>query len=145
MKSFKNIIRRLVLKIIFRNIHVYKLLILFARYTSFLLPHEEDIHGLNYLSLDKKKIIVDVGASDGLFYKSIRHIGIKNKLYAFEPLKENLKYLRQISKKDKNFKYESVALGNKKSHFFIYTPFYKGKYINNLSSFSKKECKENDI
>ena len=55
MKSFKNIIRRLILKIIFRNIHVYKLGILFARYTSLFLPHEEDIHGLNYLSLDKKK------------------------------------------------------------------------------------------
>ena len=114
-----------------------------ARYTNFLLPHEEDMHGLTYLKIDKNKIIIDVGASDGLYYKSIRYLGIKNKLYAFEPLKENIPHLKKISQKDKKFKYAQLALGNRNSNLSIYTPFYQGKYINNFSSFSKNECRKN--
>ena len=135
--------RRLIFKFIFRNIYIYKFGIVVARYTNFLLPHEEDMHGLSHLKLDKSKIIVDVGASDGLYYKSIRHLGIKNKLYAFEPLKENIRYLKKISQKDKKFKYARLALGNRNSNLSIYTPHYEGKYINNFSSFSKNECKKN--
>jgi len=143
MKNFNNIMRRLVFKFIFRNIYIYKLGIVVARYTNFLLPHEEDMHGLTHIKLDKSKIIVDVGASDGLYYKSIRHLGIENKLYAFEPLKENIRYLKKISEKDKKFKYARLALGNRNSNLSIYTPHYEGKYINNFSSFSKNECKKN--
>ena len=83
MKNINNFIRRVIFKIIFKNIYIYKFGILAARYTNFLLPHEEDMHGLTHLKLEKSKIIVDVGASDGLYYKSIRHLGIENKLYAF--------------------------------------------------------------
>ena len=143
MKSINNFIRRVIFKIIFKNIYIYKFGILAARYTNFLLPHEEDMHGLTHLKLEKSKIIVDVGASDGLYYKSIRHLGIKNKLYAFEPLKENIRYLNKISRKDKKFKYARLALGNRSSNLSIYTPHYEGKYINNFSSFSKNECKKN--
>ena len=96
MKNINNFIRRVIFKIIFKNIYIYKFGILAARYTNFLLPHEEDMHGLTHLKLEKSKIIVDVGASDGLYYKSIRHLGIKNKLYAFEPLKENIRYLKKM-------------------------------------------------
>ena len=143
MKSINNFIRRVIFKIIFKNIYIYKFGILAARYTNFLLPHEEDMHGLTHLKLEKSKIIVDVGASDRLYYKSIRHLGIKNKLYAFEPLKENIRYLKKISRKDKKFKYARLALGNRSSNLSIYTPHYEGKYINNFSSFSKNECKKN--
>ena len=143
MKYLNNILRRFVFKFIFKSIYIYKFGILIARYTNFLLPHEEDIHGLTFLQLNPNKVIIDVGASDGLYYKSVRYLGIKNKLYAFEPLKENAKHLKKISKKDKNFKFNSFALGNKNSKLAIYTPCYKKKYINNFSSFSKKECKKN--
>ena len=44
-----NTIRRIIFKFIFRSIYLYELGIFFARYTDFLLPHEEDIYGLNYL------------------------------------------------------------------------------------------------
>ena len=36
-----------------------------------------------------------------------------------------------------------LALGNKNNKFKIFTPVYKNIYINNWSSFSKKECIKN--
>ena len=83
-----NTIRRIIFKFIFRNLYLYELGIFFARYTNFLLPHEEDIYGLNYLKLENEKNIVDVGASDGLYFKSLRYMGINNRYNAFEPLKK---------------------------------------------------------
>ena len=63
--------RYLVFKLIYKNLYFYELAIFLARFTNFLLPHEEDIFGLNYLKFDKNMDIIDVGASDGLYFKSI--------------------------------------------------------------------------
>ena len=65
---------RIVRKLIYKNLFFYNLAIFFTRHTNFLLPHEEDIYGLNLLKLEKKGDIIDVGASYGLYYKSIRSI-----------------------------------------------------------------------
>ena len=77
-KIFKRILRRLVFKFIFRNLYIYELGIFIARYTNFLLPHEEDIYGINFLNLEKKREIIDVGASDGLYFRSVKFIGVNS-------------------------------------------------------------------
>tara|TARA_Y100000590_G_scaffold441808_1_gene569055 strand:- start:294 stop:1115 length:822 start_codon:yes stop_codon:yes gene_type:complete len=133
--------RQIVFKFIYKNLYLYELAIFLSRYINFLLPHEEDIYGLNYLRLDTKKNIIDIGASDGLYFKSVRSIGINNKFVSFEPLKINKKYLENIKKKDKNFSFYIAALGNKNSFLNIYTPFFKNHFLYNYSSFSKKESK----
>lgn len=138
-----SIIRRIIFKFIFKNFYLYELGIFFARYTNFLLPHEEDLYGLNYLKIEKSRNIIDVGASDGLCYKSLRYMGIKNKYNAFEPLKKNKKYLIKIKKKNSNFKFHVTALGDKNSQLVLYTPFYKKHFLYNWSSFSINECKYN--
>lgn len=140
IKNLKRTLRRVVFKFIFRNLYIYELGIFFARYTNFLLPHEEDIYGLNFLKLKKEGDIIDVGASDGLFFKSVRFIGIKNKFISFEALKRNTKYLNEIRKKNKNFRFYIIAVGDKNKEVIIYTPFYKNHILYNLSSYSKDEC-----
>jgi len=122
---------------------LYETGIIFARHTNFLLPHEEDIYGLNYLHLDQNKDIIDIGASDGLFYKSLKHLQIKNRYIAFDPLKKNKKYLIKIKEKNNNFKFFIAALGNKNKKLTIYTPYYKKHFLYNWSSFSEIECKYN--
>ena len=139
IEILKRTLRRTIFKFIFRNLYIYELGIFFARYTNFLLPHEEDIYGLNYLKLEEGNII-DVGASDGLYFKSVRFIGIKNKFNCFEPLIRNAKYLNEIKKKNKDFKFNIIALGDKNNDVIIYTPFYRNHLLHNLSSYSKDEC-----
>ena len=139
-KIFKRILRRLVFKFIFRNLYIYELGIFIARYTNFLLPHEEDIYGINFLNLEKKREIIDVGASDGLYFRSVKFIGVNDKFVCIEALKRNKKYLTEIKKKNKTFKFYINAAGDKNKSITIYTPFYKNRLLYNLSSYSKNEC-----
>ena len=118
------------------------MVVFITRYSNFLPPHEEDIYGLNHLKLEKNKDIIDVGASDGLFFKGIRYIGIKNKFIAFEPLKINKKYLAAIKKKNKNFNFFTIALGNRNGLLNLHTPYYKNYSLYNWSSYSKNEGKQ---
>ena len=49
---------------------------------------KEDLWGLRYLKV--KKDIIDIGASDGLCFKSINYLGFKNNYIAFEVLYQNI-------------------------------------------------------
>ena len=118
------------------------MVVFITRYSNFLPPHEEDVYGLNHLKLEENRDIIDVGASDGLFFKGIRYIGIKNKFIAFEPLKINKKYLAAIKKKNKNFNFFTIALGNRNGLLNLHTPYYKNYSLYNWSSYSKNEGKQ---
>ena len=142
MDNIVNFIRRNLLKHLFKNVYIYKFALTLIRHTNFLLPHEEDLWGLKRLNINNNDII-DVGASDGLCFKSIKYLGFSNNYIAFEAVKKNKKYLDKIKKKNNNFKFYMLALGNKNNKFKIFTPVYKNIYINNWSSFSKKECIKN--
>lgn len=142
MNNIVNIIRRIALKYLFQNVHAYNLALIFARFSNLILPHEEDLWGLKQLNFNNNDII-DVGASDGLCFKSIKYLGFSNNYIAFEAVKKNKKYLDKIKKKNINFKFYMLALGNKNNKSKIFTPVYKNIYINNWSSFSKKECIKN--
>ena len=98
MNNIVNFIRRIVLKYVFQNVHVYNLALNFVRLSNLLLPHEEDLWGLKQLNINKNDII-DIGESDGLCFKSIKYLGFSNNYIAFEAVKKNKKYLDKIKKK----------------------------------------------
>ena len=140
-KFFERTLHRAIYRTIYKNIYIYRLVIFITRCTNYLPPHEEDIYGLNYLKLKEKSDFIDVGASDGLFFKGIRFIGFKNKFIAFEPLKTNIKYLSTIKKKYKNFKFYTIALGARNGALMLYIPYYKKYLLSNWASYSKSEGK----
>ena len=142
MNYILNILKRNLFKILYKSIYLYKLGLIIVKYNNFLLPHEEDLWGLRYLKV-KKKDIIDIGASDGLCFKSINYLGFKNNYIAFEVLYQNIESLKKIKKKYSNFDFYNIGLGNKNSTLTIFTPIYKNIYLNNWSSFSKKECIDN--
>ena len=125
--------------LIYKNINIYRFTLIVYRYMNFfnfLPPHEEDIYGLKYLNLNEKDDFIDVGASDGVFFKGAQSIGIKNKFIAFEPLRGKT-HLSKIKKKNKNFKYYEIALGNRKGTLTLYIPHYNDWRLYNWSSYSK--------
>ena len=131
----------IVVNIIYKNIFLYNFVIYLLRHINLFLPHENDIYGLRYLKLNRNNKIVDIGASDGLYFRSVRSIGIKNSFVCFEPLPINRPYLKKLSRVGK-LKFHSLALGNKNSTLKLYTIKFKNILLNNYSSFSKKKCLE---
>ncbi len=129
--------------LIYKHINIYRFTLIVYRYMNFfnlLPPHEEDIYGLKYLNLNEKDDFIDVGASDGVFFKGVKSIGIKNKFIAFEPLRAK-HFLSKIKKKNKNFKYYEIALGNRKGALTLYMPHYNDWRLYNWSSHSICEIK----
>tara|TARA_B100000945_G_C20415780_1_gene615056 strand:+ start:1979 stop:2785 length:807 start_codon:yes stop_codon:yes gene_type:complete len=142
MNYILNQLKRNLFKILYKSIYIYKLALIIIKYNNFLLPHEEDLWGLKYLKF-RKKDIIDIGASDGLCFKSIKYLGFKNNYIAFEVLRQNESSLKKIKEKNLNFKYNIVAIGNKNSQLKIFTPKYRNFLLNNWSSYSKKQCIKN--
>ena len=138
IKFFERKIHRGLHGLIYKSINVYRFTLIVYRYINFffLPPHEEDIYGLNYLKLNEKRDIIDVGASDGVFFKGVKSIGIKNKFIAFEPVRAK-HFLSKVKKKNKNFKYYDIALGNRTGTLTLYMPNYNDWRLYNWSSYSK--------
>ena len=85
IKFFETKIHRALHGLIYKNVNIYRFTLIVYRYMNFfnlLPPHEEDIYGLKYLKLNEKRDIIDVGASDGVFFKAVKSFGIKNKFIA---------------------------------------------------------------
>ena len=107
--------------LIYLNINFYFLIKKLFQLNFIRMVHEKEIYSFKFLNLAKNTIILDVGGSDGLFYKSVRKINIQNKVVSIEPLKANLKHLKNIKKKDKNFVFYNIAISTQKI-LKIYTP-----------------------
>ncbi len=86
---------------------------------------------------EKNKIILDVGANDGMSYNIIRKFAKTSKIVSFEPEEYNYKRLKKKELKDKFFKCKKVGLSNikKKQPFFI--PFYKDYPISQMAGIDK--------
>jgi FkbM family methyltransferase len=80
-----------------------------------------------------KKPIIDIGANDGISYKSIRNFLHKNLIISFEPIKINFKKLKILKNKDKNYKIHNCGLSNVNIKKKVQIPYFK-KYL--LSSFA---------
>jgi len=90
----------------------------------------------------KKKIIVDIGANDGMSYNIIRKFNKKTKIVSFEPNNYNFRNLKKVEKIDKLFKCKNVALSNfnKKENF--YTPYFKKYAITQMAGISRSGVKK---
>ena len=86
----------------------------------------------NYFA-DKKKIIIDIGANDGISYKSIRNFIKLTPIISFEPQKQKYKELITFKKNDANYKVYNFGLSYKKNTSNLYVPYFK-KY--SLSPFA---------
>lgn len=81
----------------------------------------------------KNKMIIDVGALDGWFAKSVFRFNDSSKIISFEPLKSQLPYLEELKKSyPDRFNYENFALGLVNGKSTIYEIGTTG-----LSSFKK--------
>ncbi len=82
--------------------------------------------------------IIDVGANDGMSYKTIRNFLKKNAIVSFEPINYNFKKLLKLEKKDKNFRVYKYALSSKKSsNQKLFIPFFKKYAITQFAGIDK--------
>jgi len=107
------------------------------RFIKFLLPHDKDYLGLKLICANNLNLhIVDIGGNMGSSILSFRSLGLKNKIFVFEP---NIlifnKYLKKLKSKDPNIEIFNYALGNKNEDKKFYIPFYKNICLHTYSSF----------
>jgi len=129
-------------KLIYFNLNFYLFVKKLFQLNLIKIVHEKEIYSFKYLNLEKNKFILDIGASDGLFFKSLLNSKIKNKVISVEPLRNNLIFLKKIKKKYKNFYYHNIAISNS-NYLNIFTPKYNNFRIDNFTSFSKKDALNN--
>tara|TARA_B100001029_G_scaffold179670_1_gene190231 strand:- start:46 stop:849 length:804 start_codon:yes stop_codon:yes gene_type:complete len=82
--------------------------------------------------------IIDVGANDGMSYKTIRNFLKKNTIVSFEPINYNFQKLIELKNKDKNFRAYKYALSSKKSSYMkLFIPFFKKYPITQFAGLNK--------
>ena len=91
---------------------------------------------------DPKKIILDIGANDGMSYNIIRKFTKKAKIISFEPNNYNFKNLKKIEQIDKFFKCKNIALSNFNQKKSFYTPYFKKYAITQMAGISKSGVKK---
>lgn len=109
------------------------------RFLKFLLPHDKDYLGVKLICKNRlDHEIIDVGGNIGASILSFRSLGLKNKIYVFEP-NSNLvnKYLSKIQSKDSNIEILNYGLGNKETNKTLYIPYLKNLSLHTYSSFNK--------
>ncbi len=89
-----------------------------------------------------KKLIIDIGANDGMSYKIIRKFASKAKIISFEPNEYNFNNLKKIKFKDKLFTCKNVALSNSKKKQSFFTPYFKNYVISQMAGLSKSGVKK---
>ena len=138
----------LILKFIERISRSNLYLFIFSRYftskflTRFIFESEFEI--LKILNENKyftnfKKPLIDIGANDGISYKTIRNFLPENKVISFEPMPNNFKQLIKLKKRDKNFKIYNYGLSNKIANMRkLHVPFFKKYALTPFAGIEKK-------
>ena len=90
----------------------------------------------NYFQNDK--VIVDIGANDGMSYQIMRKFSKSTQIISFEPIVENFNVLKKIKNKDTLFDCYNKALSNKNLKKTIFTPFFKKYPITQMAGIDKK-------
>ena len=89
---------------------------------------------------NQRDVIVDIGANDGISYKTIRNFIKKTQIHSFEPNKENFLKLKKLKKNDKNFFIHNVGLSSKKRKpQLLYLPYFKSYPLSPFASLSKTD------
>ena len=143
--------QNLILKVIENFVRSNFYMFIFARYITneFLSRYiyESDFKILKYLKRsnfflkNNKKIILDVGANDGISIKAIRNFVSDVKICSIEPSKTNFEKLKILSKKFKNLKILNYAVSDnltaKKK--ILFQPFYKGYSLSPFDTLNIKD------
>ena len=114
----------LAVNIIYKNIILYNFVIYLLRHINLFLPHENDIYGLRYLKLNRNNKIVDIGAGDGLYFRSVRSIGIKNSLVTKRKRKIYIKKNFSKSKKEKEKNTSALRVTRAETRLTVYRSLY---------------------
>lgn len=85
------------------------------------------------------KPIIDIGANDGISYKTIRNFIKKTKIISFEPQKNKFSQLKILKKKDSNYKIFNCGLSKKKNLMKLYIPFFNNTSLSPFAGLNKKE------
>ena len=130
-------IGNIIKKNFFLQIFIVRLL-LFINRLYFIIPHEKDYLGLKHIKLDDEKIILDIGANNGLSSLSFFGFGFKGNIIAFEPNPFHEKDLKKIKRKFPNFSYYILGASDKESESKLFVPKYKNIPVTPLGSSNKK-------
>ena len=87
---------------------------------------------------NNKKLILDIGANDGMTYAIVRKFTKKAKIISFEPIIQNFKILKNFKKSDKLFKCFNIGLINNKDKKNIFIPYYKQYPITQMAGINRK-------
>tara|TARA_Y100000741_G_scaffold330388_1_gene284948 strand:+ start:653 stop:1462 length:810 start_codon:yes stop_codon:yes gene_type:complete len=139
-----NLIKYSLVRLIELSPSIHSVIYKYIHNFTFLFPHEKDYLGLNLIF--KKKIngdILDIGGNIGLSTIGFRSLGFKkNKIFIFEPNFECLKKLRHVQRRFGNIEILNYGLSSIDIEKTLYTPMFKEKSYNFLSSFEKKYVKK---
>ena len=98
------------------------------------------LENLNFFN--KKKLILDIGANDGMSYNIIRKFSKKTKIISFEPNSYNFNVIREYEKKDNLFQCKKIALSNKNQNKIFFTPYFKNFAITQMAGLSRSGVKK---
>lgn len=87
---------------------------------------------------NSKKVIIDIGANDGMSYKILRKFSKQTKIISFEPIKKNFDLLKKFENRDNSFRCFNKALSNKNIKKRIYIPFFKKYSITQMAGVDKE-------
>jgi FkbM family methyltransferase len=91
-----------------------------------LLPHDISYKGVKLLGLTSSKLILDVGANDGISALSFRKLLPDSPILSIEVSPRHENSLRRLKLRMKKFDYAIVGAGGESSKETLFTPAYRG-------------------
>ena len=142
----ENFILNLFEKICRSNIYLFLISrYLIGKYFSKLI-FDSDFKIIKILKKNKffksNRLIVDIGANDGMSYNIIRKFDKNCKIISFEPNLTNFKNLKKNEKKDFFFKCFKFALSDKNQKKKFFTPYFKNYPITQMAGVDKAGVKK---
>ena len=104
---------------------------------------ESDFEFFKFVNKKQTELFLDVGANDGISALTFRLYNQDYKILSLEPDSKHNDALNNIKRKDKNFEFQNIGLGNKNETKKLYIPECNGVYIGQLASLIKDEAFNN--
>ena len=104
---------------------------------------ESDFEFFKFVNKKQTELFLDVGANDGISALTFRLYNQNYKILSIEPDTKHNRALNSIKRKDKNFEFQNIGLGNKNETKKLYIPECNGVYIGQLASLIKDEAFNN--
>ncbi len=108
----------------------------------FLLPHDKSYFIFPHLMSEKKGLILDVGANNGISSAYFHKVNPQWKIIAFEPNSIHRRSLNRLKRNFKGFDYRPIGLSDRDQILTFYTPVYFGfpQHCETSSEIKLKSC-----